>query len=283
MSPNPGHKNKPPVVVFSDLDGSLLDHHTYSYAPATPGMKRLEDADIPLVLATSKTRDEVQVFVRELGLDTPFIIENGGGILIPSGYFDGAGSSSADYNEVVLSAPVHELQHVLDQARADGYQFRTMLEMELAQIVDLTGLKPEEAERAARRHYTIPLVWQDAQEKLEGFIKLVEQAGYKLLRGGRFFHLQGQTDKSLAMQELLRRYENFYGEAVTSVALGDSGNDRRMLESADYAIVIPAARNGAMTLDKKEGVHTASVPGPGGWNEGLMATLDQLNQRKTHE
>lgn len=283
MSPNPGHKNKPPVVVFSDLDGSLLDHHSYSYAPAIPGMKRLEDAGIPLVLATSKTRDEVQFFVDELGLDTPFIIENGGGILIPSGYFEGVGTSSGDYNEVVLSAPVQELQLVLDQARKKGYQFRTMLEMKTTEIVDLTGLKPEEAERAARRHYTIPLVWQDAQEDLDGFIKLVEQAGYQLLRGGRFFHLQGQTDKSVAMQELIRRYENLYGETVTSVALGDSGNDRRMLETADYAIVIPAAKNGAMALDKKKGVHTASVPGPGGWNEGLMATLDQITQRKTHE
>ena len=282
MSPISANNNNPLIVVFSDLDGSLLDHHDYSYAAALPGLDRLEAMGIPLVLATSKTRDEVQVFVEELGLDTPFIIENGGGILIPPGYF-GSVSKDQEYEELVLSAPVSELQHVLDQARADGYQFRSMLEMDINEIVDLTGLMPEEAERAARRHYTIPLVWRDDDERLPGFQAQIESSGFCLLRGGRFYHLQGSTDKSVALKNLVRRYEQFNDVSVISIALGDSGNDRRMLETADYAIVIPSISKGAMSLEKREGVFTASYPGPKGWNEGLMATLDLINQRISHE
>jgi len=282
MSPISANNNNPLIVVFSDLDGSLLDHHDYSYVAAGPGLGRLEAMGAPLILATSKTRDEVQVFVEELGLDTPFIIENGGGILIPSGYFNSA-SNDLEYEELVLSAPVSELQHVLDQARADGYQFRSMLEMDINEIVDLTGLRPEEAERAARRHYTIPLVWRDDDERLPGFQALIESSGFCLLRGGRFYHLQGRTDKSVALKNLVRRYEQLNDVPVISIALGDSGNDRKMLETADYAIVIPSISKGAMTLEKKEGVFTASYPGPKGWNEGLMATLDLINQRISHE
>lgn len=282
MSPISANNNNPLIVVFSDLDGSLLDHHDYSYAAARPGLDRLEAMGVPLVLATSKTRDEVQVFVEELGLDTPFIIENGGGILIPPGYFDSV-SKDQEYEELVLSAPVRELQHVLDQARADGYQFRSMLEMDINEIVELTGLRPEEAERAARRHYTIPLVWRDDDERLPGFQALIESSGFCLLRGGRFYHLQGSTDKSVALKNLVRRYEQLNAVPVISIALGDSGNDRKMLETADYAIVIPSISKGAMSLEKKEGVFTASYPGPKGWNEGLMATLDRINQRISHE
>ena len=114
MSPKLGTLNNSAVVVFSDLDGSLLDHHNYSYAPAQPGIRRLQEQDIPLVLATSKTRDEVLVFVNELGLDTPFIIENGGGILVPADYFEVSGDLTDSYEELVLSTPVSELQGVLD-------------------------------------------------------------------------------------------------------------------------------------------------------------------------
>jgi mannosyl-3-phosphoglycerate phosphatase family protein len=283
MSPKVGSLNSSAVVVFSDLDGSLLDHHSYSYAPAQPGIQRLQEQAIPLVLATSKTRDEVLVFISELGLDTPFIIENGGGILVPGGYFEAPGGGMGVYEEVVLSTPVSELQSVLEQARLQGLVFRSMLEMSVDEIVQLTGLKPEEAERAAHRHYTIPLVWQDSDERLHDFTSLIEAAGYTLLKGGRFYHLQGGTDKSVAMRELVARYETVYGKPVTSIALGDSGNDRRMLETADYAVVIPPAGGEPMKLDKKQGVFTASFPGPKGWNEGLMITLDTINQRILHE
>ena len=43
------------LIVFTDLDGTLLDHATYSHAEATPALERLRERAIPLVLASSKT------------------------------------------------------------------------------------------------------------------------------------------------------------------------------------------------------------------------------------
>ncbi|MFQ5696467.1 MAG: mannosyl-3-phosphoglycerate phosphatase, partial [Terriglobia bacterium] len=49
----------PRLIVFTDLDATLLDHQTYSWAAAEPALRRLRLLGIPLVFCTSKTRAEV--------------------------------------------------------------------------------------------------------------------------------------------------------------------------------------------------------------------------------
>ena len=34
-------------AVFTDLDGSLLDHHTYSFESARPALERIREQRIP--------------------------------------------------------------------------------------------------------------------------------------------------------------------------------------------------------------------------------------------
>ncbi|MCG7852909.1 MAG: HAD hydrolase family protein, partial [Methanosarcinaceae archaeon] len=48
-------------VVFTDLDGTLIDHDTYSYKAARPALAALKKQGIPLIFCTSKTRAEIEV------------------------------------------------------------------------------------------------------------------------------------------------------------------------------------------------------------------------------
>ena len=68
------------LVVFSDLDGTLLDHYTYSFEDARPALGRLRAAGVPLVLCTSKTRAEIAPLRDALRNTHPFISENGGAV-----------------------------------------------------------------------------------------------------------------------------------------------------------------------------------------------------------
>ena len=77
----------PRVVIFSDLDGTLLDHQTYSSDPADRAIARLIAEEVPLVLCSSKTRAEIEAIRSRLGVGHPFIVENGGALFIPAGYF----------------------------------------------------------------------------------------------------------------------------------------------------------------------------------------------------
>ncbi|HPR49405.1 MAG TPA: HAD hydrolase family protein, partial [Spirochaetota bacterium] len=71
------------LIVLSDLDGTLLDHDTYSYDESLPGISMLREKRVPLVLVSSKTYDEMVLLHQELELEWPFVFENGGGIAYP--------------------------------------------------------------------------------------------------------------------------------------------------------------------------------------------------------
>ena len=83
-SPGAGSDAEPTCLVVSDLDGTLLDHDTYSCEAAEPALDLLESLSIPLVLASSKTAPEVRRLRRQLGNVHPFIVENGGAIWMPA-------------------------------------------------------------------------------------------------------------------------------------------------------------------------------------------------------
>ena len=46
------------LVIYTDLDGSLLDHDSYSHAAADALLVELEAHGIPVIIASSKTRYE---------------------------------------------------------------------------------------------------------------------------------------------------------------------------------------------------------------------------------
>jgi len=65
------------TIIFTDLDGTLLDHDSYSFEEASFMLDFIKEHDIPLIIVTSKTRNEVIGIQKRLGISTPFIIENG--------------------------------------------------------------------------------------------------------------------------------------------------------------------------------------------------------------
>lgn len=70
----------PPLLVFTDLDGTLLDHESYDWSPARQALNRLAALGALVVPATSKTRAEVAPLMAALGLTGPAIVENGAGV-----------------------------------------------------------------------------------------------------------------------------------------------------------------------------------------------------------
>ncbi|HEY4579910.1 MAG TPA: HAD-IIB family hydrolase, partial [Candidatus Acidoferrales bacterium] len=66
------------MIVFTDLDGTLLDYHTFSWTAANEALAEIERRRVPLVFCTSKTRAEIEALRRKIGNAHPFISENGG-------------------------------------------------------------------------------------------------------------------------------------------------------------------------------------------------------------
>ena len=88
--------NNRKIIVFTDLDGTLLDHVTYSFCEAEDALELLREKEVPLILCSSKSSDEIKVYRRKLSNNEPFISENGGAIFIPEGY----GNLKCEFNKI---------------------------------------------------------------------------------------------------------------------------------------------------------------------------------------
>jgi mannosyl-3-phosphoglycerate phosphatase len=261
-------------VVFTDLDGTLLDHDTYSWDAARPALELLKKLAIPLVFVTSKTRAEVESWRRVMGNRHPFIVENGGGAFIPAGYFSHPiEQSTARDGYVVLEWGDNyaDLIASLEAAsRASGCAVRGFHQMTVDEVAERCGLSSDDAARAKQREYDEPFLVLDAG-RADALEAAVRAQGKQLTRGGRFWHILGGSDKARAVQELTAHFEVSTGP-VTSIGLGDSLNDIGFLSVVETPVLIRSPQLEAMQRGVPRGIVTHH-PGPAGWNETLQRIL----------
>ena len=245
------------LIVFTDLDGTLLDHDTYDFSPALPAIDALREQGIPLILASSKTGAEIAEIRSRIGVeDWPAIVENGAGELAPGCE---PSTDSSDYRK--LRVLLNQLPAIL-RAR-----FRGFGDMTVADIVDVTGLSPESAELARQRAYTEPGLFSGNDEEKKRFCTLLEEQGVSSRDGGRFLTLPFGRTKA----DGLRRIAERFGVQKT-IALGDAPNDRDMLLAASQAVVI--RNEHAPDMGDIPGALYTRTSGPIAWNEAVLALLD---------
>ena len=263
----------PPFLVFSDLDGTLLDHATYSWDAAKPALAALKAHGVPLILASSKTAAEIAGLRTAMGFDDcPAIVENGAGLLEPKGA--DAGSDDASIHRRLIAA----LDGVPARLRK---RFTGFSDWTVDEVAARTGLPREDAARAARRRFSEPGLWSgDDAERTEFEARLAEH-GVTARQGGRYLTLSFGATKAGRMREIAARYGHD-GDTPRMIALGDAPNDIEMLETADIGVVV--ANPHGKPLPRLSGETTGRIirtgkPGPEGWNQTMLRLIDEMQAR----
>jgi len=282
------NSSPPSHLVFTDLDGTLLDHHTYAWKEALPALKHCRKNGVPVILVSSKTRAEMGVLRRQLNLFAPFVSENGGGVFFPRETFNVAppGSFPAqtrglDENEGLwqwsLGTPyVHLVQALKDMRKSLGWSIKGFSEMDVSEISRLTGLDEPSSRLAAMREFDEPFIFEgEAPEDLEPLCNRAAERGLIIVSGGRFHHLLGNNHKGQAMAKIESFYNRQYAlnNRIPTVALGDSPNDFPMLLRADFPVLILSERNFPDLKKKIPKLKTSHYPGPKGWNTAILDIL----------
>lgn len=260
---------KPRLLVFTDLDGTLLDHDTYRWQAAEPALERLRRANIPVILNSSKTAPEIRDIRAALNIHDPFIVENGAAVVLPANCF-GSGAEQL----VNFGTPRDQVLAVLQHLRSQGFRFRGFADMSAEELARCTGLSLASAGQAQERLGTEPLLWEGTEEERECFTEQLAAENLRLVRGGRFFHAMGNFDKADGVRFLLSKYREHYGrESLVTVALGDSPNDQRMLESVNLPVIIRGVLSDQVQLTSDRHAMRSLKPGPEGWNECVLNIL----------
>jgi mannosyl-3-phosphoglycerate phosphatase len=260
-------------IIFTDLDGTLLDSETYSYEKSLAAINRLKEYDIPIIFCSAKTRAEQEIYRRELGLFHPFIVENGSAIFIPRAYFP----FPFDYHKAVddllaieLAIPYSRVRKLLAEISDENdFSLRGLGDMSAAEVAEITGLNLEFATLAKHREYDEPVKIDPSGEKdISKFLAKLGEAGLNWSYGGRFYHVMGGGDKGKAVEILSGLYRKMWG-GLKSIGLGDSLNDLPMLSQVDIPILVQKRDYSwedinLPRLRKVQGV------GPEGWSRAIV-------------
>lgn len=295
--------------MFTDIDGTLVDINTAEYGKETDKLIRLiKERNIPLILTSAKTRLEQNKIREDLGISDPFIVENGGAIVIPKGYFP-------DYALRDIKYPLRETQETEDEARDANHEivvelgkpadyiraklsdirkkysinFRGVADISVEKLSNLALISREQAKRMAQRNYGETIL-QIQSEDIARFIKYVQEDGMKVIHGGRFFDVTVGTDKGIAVGILKKLFKDKFHNNVTFFGIGDSTNDIPMLNLMDIPILVQrqdsswvddgeikmknavdSSRISSNKLIKVEGI------GPNGWENAIHKIILELN------
>lgn len=271
-------------IIFSDLDGTLLDHDNYSFEAALPALKKLKQHKIPVIATTSKTIQEVINLYEALNISGPFIVENGAAVYIPKATFKEQPKETIEQQHFWVkhfSQPREKYIAIVNKLKARfEYDFTHFAQMSSDDIANATGLSIPGATLANQRQFGEPVLWLSNNLQKQHFISAAKSLGANVLEGGRFIHICDDCDKGKALNWLAGEYQHQLKlDDMTAIALGDSGNDIAMLEAADIAVQIKSPSHDYPSIDttKVPRIYQTQGFGPTGWQEAIEHLIDFSN------
>lgn len=250
-------------VLFTDLDGTLLDAETYSPEGSRAALSRLQAVGIPVVFCSAKTHAEQEPIREALNVKQSYIVENGSAVIFPD-----------DYRHV-LGLPVAEIHEALAAIKQEsGLEFHGFQELTVEEVAELTGLSPEAAALARTRDYSETVVTQFNPETLEKFQALCADRGLKCPSGGKFYTVTGaNADKGRAVTWLSDHVREENPDLVT-IGIGDSPNDAPMLAAVDQAYLVQRPEGIWREVDVPGLIHLPAI-GPAGFTEMVNQILSR--------
>ncbi len=262
-------------IIFTDLDGTLLDRATYDCHAALPALDVIRTKNVPLVFCSSKTRAEQMELRERLGVGHPFIVEDGSAVYIDPGYFpfEFVCDRADDGMLVIRLGPVYDVVREAIRAIREetGIELTGYGDLTDEDVAERTGLDVESARRARQREFQESIVTPLAPDDAGTVGRALARRGLSLARGGRYYSVTGRSNKGAAALILAELYRRRDGD-VRLVGIGDSFNDAALLRAMDVPVLVQKAPGTWEDIDVPNVVRVDDV-GPAGWNRFVLSLL----------
>jgi mannosyl-3-phosphoglycerate phosphatase family protein len=267
-------------VVFTDIDGTLIDIFSGKYGETDKLISMLKADNIPVILCSAKTRAEQNKIRSDLGLTDPFIVENGGAIIIPKHYFDfqldidqSKLKEEEDYSIIQLGKSTREIRTKLAEIKNKlKIEFRGVADVSIEELSRLATMPIDYAKRMSEREYGETIL-QIRESDIITFMTCVEEMGMRVLHGGRFFDITIGTDKGQAVSILIDLFKKKYRDHVKFFGIGDSANDASMLKLMDVPMLVQKPDSSWSELEIENVVRLKGI-GPQGWKNAFKKIME---------
>ena len=260
-------------IVITDLDGSLLNHSSFSFKQIQFDILNLLDSGIQIIPASSKTKLEMEMFCSDLGRDLPFIYENGAGFKNLKSIISNISSVSNFLSESAIG--IEKIWEIWCEQIPKDLKTQCMFahEMNVRQQIDLFGLTDQKLENALKREYSLCFKFLGNRIELQRLKYLLNEHHLIAHQGGRLMNISGKHDKA-DYCKFIRSEQSIKGFEPLLVGVGDSENDIKMLQECDIACVIPRPHKNLLSLSQPlERTIIAGSIAPLGWLEAVRKAL----------
>ena len=260
------------ILIFTDLDGSLLHRDTFKFDEIKDYLKQLISKGIFIIPNTSKTEKEILEFNNELGSSLPYISENGSAI-------NGLDLLNSNLpKELILSREKDSLIKIFRELVPVNLQNKCkwLSEMDKKKQSLVFGLEDDKLKMALDRKYTIPFLFEGNKSERNELSKIVKNKGLALQEGGRVINLTDKVNKAKALQVFVRFFKK-NNKNVKTIAVGDNYNDLDMLKTSEFPCLV---FNDKFTLDEIpiKNLITTNKPSPEGWADVIKKALVKVNK-----
>jgi len=258
------------IFIFTDLDASLIQRDTFRFDEIKGYIKSLISKGIYIIPNTSKTEIEINEFNKELGLNLPYISENGSSI-------NGLNLINKNFpNQINLSRDKDDIFKIFKKIVPENLKVkcRLIFKMEKKVQSEIFGLSGKKLKDALNRNYSIPFIFSGNLDQRRQLNEIVNKGGLTLHEGGRVINICDNVSKVKSMNKIIKMVKKTE-DNVKIIGVGDNYNDLDMLKNSDIACLV---FNDQFTMEpiNINNCIVSKNPAPIGWQEVVKMALDKL-------
>ncbi len=261
-------KTRSTWILFADIDGTLWCGGERRAVLRERVRHAMEAARV--VLASSRTIEEILELEARLDVETDFLAENGAQVAVRDrsvalalGNCEPGPGLAASLWVRHLASPLAELlPTVVEAAHEHG----------IADLLQGTpgwpGSGAPDAPPVRRASLLLPRAMLD-HGRHAGFAASVTARGLDLVHGGEWTTISRGASKGRAAAAYSQAVRQATGETFRTAAIGNSDNDASLLESVDRGFVIRNPEGHAPALARVPKVVLLTRPACAGWREAV--------------
>ena len=269
---------KKKILIFTDLDETLLKQNKYYYNILNRHIKKLLSYGCVIIPVTSKTYLEVIDIVKQIKLNLPFSIENGAAYYHPI-----KNTKNYIYKKKLNPYAVNKttIRKILNKNIFKSYLKNIKFIENLSSLEQkkITKLNSKQLQNFNSRQYTISVLLNGNKCFQRQFEASLLKYNLKITFGGKLNNISGLHSKLNS----LNFYTNLYKKKLRTlklitISLGDNQNDVEILNYSNYAGIIKNNTNMIINLNKKNNIFRSFTCAPHGWVEVLKKIIIKMEK-----